>query len=332
MFKAQGKKLLTRGDNMKIYIMLRRISLRKLCTLVYLHLSKRYDGKYGGRRKVVALGENRPNEGGWHTEKSAYARKYPSATQGVIGLFPVIILLISKSAGAAGSMGPVPNNSSPQTSVYKVYTAHGGHSYHLRLRNSGPGSSPIDYTSEKCIEVRGVIKRGLVADQNVIGWGTVVKEFLFSLGYSLTLINQCTYSVSTYLALWSQSDPSIWIGEQIYLPGRDSCSASIRDVELGELFTNTTKKLYLSISKSGSGYGTVKVRGKHISSGGDLYLGGDEKVIVRPTANSNVSTENGKSIWVSSWNQRDIPLEVTVGNTSKSGEKTSILTATLTCQ
>lgn len=313
--------------------MLRRISLRKLCTLVYLHLSKRYDGKYGGRRKVVALGENRPGKGGWHTEKSAYGRKYPTATQGVIGLFPVIILLFSKSAGAAGSVGPVFNNSSgPQTSVYKVAESRGGHWYKLHLRNSGPGSKPIDYTAQQCIRVKGVIKRGLMSDQSVSGWGTVVKEHQLSLGYSLTLINECIDSINTYLALWSQSDTSVWIGQQIYLPGRSYCSANIDDVQFGELFTNTTQTKNLSIRKSGSGYGTVKVRGNDISSGGNLYLGEDENVIVRPTNLNNVSTENGKSIWVSSSSQGDIPLEVTVGNRAKLGEKKSILTATLTCQ
>lgn len=337
VFMARESKLLIRGENMKLCDVLHRISLWTLCTQVYLHVRKRYDCKYRGGSRCVALVGHRPDEGSRHTYKSGYGHKYPPAAKGVIGLFSVIMLLISNSACAAGTLGPIvsPNNQ-PKISVYKQSSAKRDHWYRLHLKQTASASAGFDSEAENCIKPQGkLVIDGDVGSAptyiDVYRWDIVSKVHRYSLGYVLTLTNTCARDINAYIGLWNQSDKSTWIGEYISLPAAGYCTVEVSDVNFGELFVNTKKSATLNIIKRGTEGSVVRVSGSSLSSNGDLSLGGDNNVIVQ-TSDSYKTNINGRTIWQSKTSQSGIPLEITVGSKAKMGVHQSSLTATLTCQ
>lgn len=317
--------MLERTVKSSVYVVLLYDLLRFFCATLNIQLSNRYNDK----PRLTALFKNIICR---CTYKSKSERKCTQGIKSFTELISVLMLLISKSVYADGSIGPIYNTS--QISVSKgAPSPYLGTEYVLHLKSKASGNYPVDTYAESCIQPQGTIGNNFNSTVNVWGWGNTVISAGREMYYNLTLRNTCAYSINAYIALWNTRNSSVWIGEYIYLPAANSCSVSVGDVELGELFTNTAKSTSLLIRKSGTGRGTVKVSGDDISSGGDLYLGGDKEVIVRPTyGGTNVSYEGGKYIWVSGTNQSDISLNVKVGNNPKIGEHQSFLTARLTCQ
>lgn len=147
--------------------------------------------------------------------------------------------------------------------------------------------------------------------------------------------NTCENDVSGYVNNLSCTDircATSFSSGWVTFKGRHVCQADVRDVVLGQINKGDTKSSSLSISKSGRGNGTVKLTGDDLTSSGDLHLGGDKNLIVRPSESAYISSDNGKGIWISDASRNTIPLDINVGRNANTGEHKSVLTATLTCE
>ncbi|SFU21556.1 hypothetical protein SAMN05192562_1211 [Kosakonia arachidis] len=246
----------------------------------------------------------------------------------------LLLLFIGTTDGAfaAGDMNATAGSSSK--SFYKRASAQPvlQTQFVLHLKASADGNAVNDVAAEACISVSGSISYSGVSIS--AAWGKT-----FSLGapgnpitLDLNLVNNCQNDKTEYLATWDTGQASVWVGDWVTVPVAKTCSASVQDVGFGEVYEGATATSSLSITKSGTGSGTVKVSGNDLTSTGDLYLGGDENLIVHPSDSSYIGQDSGKGIWVSDASQKTIPLEIQVGNNAKTGEHKSVLTATLTCE
>ncbi len=118
----------------------------------------------------------------------------------------------------------------------------------------------------------------------------------------------------------------------IYVPAYTYCGATAHDTDLGSVTAGVTysSKAMIAIEKSGNGKGTVSFTSSDMQTGGDLNLGGDKSVTVRPSESKYINQD--KTAWISDTNSSSIPLDVAVGIAASTGVHTSTLTATLTCE
>lgn len=118
----------------------------------------------------------------------------------------------------------------------------------------------------------------------------------------------------------------------IYVPAYTYCGATAHDTDLGSVKAGMTysSKAMIAIEKSGNGKGTVSFTSSDMQTGGDLNLGGDKSVTVRPSESKYINQD--KTGWFSDTNSSSIPLDVAVGIAASTGVHTSTLTATLTCE
>lgn len=113
-------------------------------------------------------------------------------------------------------------------------------------------------------------------------------------------------------------------------PSDKTCSATVNDVNLGELSIDSSRNYTMSTSFSGDSKGTVRFSSTDLQSDGRLHLGGDPNTVVVPSDPNHIESDTGA--WTSSTDDNGITLVTTTNASSTTGEHTSNVTATLTCE